>query len=66
MNTVPKPTVALSVADLEQLAAEIKEIGAKLGFQQLGIADTQLEAAQASLDAWLEQGRHGEMRYMAR
>lgn len=66
MNTASKPAVRLSLDELEQLAAEIREIGASLGFQQVGIADTELEAAQAFLDAWLEQGRHGEMQYMAR
>jgi len=66
MNTVPKPAEALSTAELAALAAEIKATGTQLGFQQIGITDTELEAAQASLDAWLEQGRHGEMQYMAR
>ena len=66
MNTVPTPAGNLGTAELATLATEIKEIGAKLGFQQLGIADTELDAAQAFLDAWLEQGRHGEMEYMVR
>ncbi|NNC63375.1 MAG: tRNA epoxyqueuosine(34) reductase QueG [Gammaproteobacteria bacterium] len=66
MNTVPTPAVSLRAEELEALAAEIKAIGAHLGFQQVGIADTDLQAAQASLDAWLQQGRHGEMDYMAR
>ena len=66
MNNVAKPAGQLGAEALERLAVEIKEIGANLGFQQIGIADTQLGTAQASLDAWLAQGRHGEMRYMAR
>ncbi len=66
MNTVPEPAGSLSADELKKLAAEIKEIGANLGFQQIGIADTDLVAAQASLDNWLAQGRHGEMQYMAR
>ncbi len=66
MNNVATPAEQLDTEALEQLAIEIKQIGANLGFQQIGIADTDLEAAQASLDAWLAQERHGQMRYMAR
>lgn len=66
MNTVPKPAVPLSTDELEELAATVKEIGANLGFQQIGITDTELSAAQTSLEAWLDKGRHGEMQYMAR
>ncbi len=66
MNPVPKPAGSLSAEELATLAAEIKGIGMDLGFQQIGIADTDLSAAQAFLDTWLEQGRHGEMHYMAR
>ena len=65
MNTVPKPAGNLSAAELETLATEIKEIGKKLGFQQVGITDTKLDTAQRHLDTWLERGRHGEMGYMA-
>lgn len=66
MNTVPEPIGSLSTDELEKLAAQIKKIGANLGFQQIGITDTELGAAQASLNAWLERGRHGEMQYMSR
>ena len=40
--------------------------GRELGFAELGIADTELSAEEARLDAWLRAGRHGEMEYMAR
>lgn len=55
-----------STIDWAALAADIKRWGQALGFQQLGISDTQLEAAEAHLLRWLEQGRHGRMDYMAR
>ncbi|XOV86048.1 MAG: tRNA epoxyqueuosine(34) reductase QueG [Pseudomonadota bacterium] len=42
------------------------EIWAKdLGFQQLGVTDTNLEEDEKRLRAWLAEGRHGEMHYMA-
>jgi epoxyqueuosine reductase len=58
------PTPAPS--DLESLARRIKTWGRELGFQQLGIAATGLATAEKQLAAWLRQGRHGEMEYMAR
>jgi len=48
------------------LAALIKRWGRELGFQQVGITDVYLGAAEAHLERWLAQGRHGEMDYMAR
>jgi len=54
------------VTDLTMLAATIKAWGRELGFQAVGIADTDLSAAEPGLAAWLEAGCHGEMDYMAR
>jgi epoxyqueuosine reductase len=51
--------------DLTGLAARIRAWGRELGFQQVAITDTDLSAAETRLRAWLAQGRHGEMRYMA-
>ncbi|NCA68730.1 MAG: tRNA epoxyqueuosine(34) reductase QueG [Sphingobacteriia bacterium] len=48
------------------LAEHIKTWGQALGFQQVGIADTNLEQAQARLLAWLAAGHQGSMDYMAR
>ncbi len=47
------------------LAERIKRWGRELGFQQVGIADTDLSADEERLDEWLGLGRHGEMGYMA-
>ncbi|MHB8533884.1 MAG: tRNA epoxyqueuosine(34) reductase QueG [Sulfuricaulis sp.] len=50
--------------DLTRLAADIKAWGRELGFQRIGIADTELGAAESYLLNWLDRGRHGEMSYM--
>ena len=52
--------------DLTALVAHIKQWARALGFQQTGIADCDLSAAEPRLLAWLERGWHGEMDYMAR
>lgn len=51
--------------DLEQLARRIRAWARELGFQQIGITDTDLSDAEGRLRAWLAEGRHGEMQYMA-
>ena len=51
--------------DLAQLAQQIKQWGHELGFAAVGIADGDLSVAEAGLQAWLDQGFHGEMDYMA-
>ncbi len=48
------------------LAAKIGDWGRELGFQQIGIAGTDLAADEARLIAWLAAGRQGTMDYMAR
>ncbi|MDO8706781.1 MAG: tRNA epoxyqueuosine(34) reductase QueG, partial [Sulfuricaulis sp.] len=50
--------------DLVQLATDIKTRGRELGFQQIGIANVDLSAAETHLLNWLGHGRHGEMHYM--
>lgn len=52
--------------DYGALAARIKQWGGELGFQAVGIADTDLAAAENRLGEWLGKGWHGEMHYMAR
>jgi epoxyqueuosine reductase len=52
--------------DYAQLATDIRQWGAELGFQAVGIADTDLSAAHGRLAGWLGLGWHGEMDYMAR
>jgi len=59
-------TFSLSDDDLTRLADLIKTWGRELGFQQVGITDTQLAAHETHLDAWLEKGYHGDMSFMAK
>jgi epoxyqueuosine reductase len=51
---------------MQSLAAKIKQWGMELGFQQVGITDTDLTEAENHLHLWLQQGFHGDMKYMAR
>nr|WP_245245475.1 tRNA epoxyqueuosine(34) reductase QueG [Methylocaldum sp. RMAD-M] len=59
-------SVTSSARDYSALAAKIKTWGKELGFQQVGIADTDLSAAEQQLQKWIDEGFHGEMDYMAR
>ena len=52
--------------DFASLAVSAKAWGRQLGFQGVGIADTDLSTAATHLAAWLARGWHGEMDYMAR
>jgi epoxyqueuosine reductase len=53
-------------AALAALAAKVKSWGRELGFQAVGIADTDLSAAEPRLSAWLASGFAGELDYMRR
>ncbi|MGZ8165852.1 MAG: tRNA epoxyqueuosine(34) reductase QueG [Methylobacter sp.] len=48
------------------LALQIKQWGQELGFQQVGITDTELPEAETHLQNWLNKNFHGEMDYMQR
>ena len=64
MNTTPPPPDPdLAYA---ALSSQIRQWGQELGFQQLGITDTQLDDDEAHLLQWLAAGRHGTMEYMER
>jgi epoxyqueuosine reductase len=52
--------------DYAALAARIKAWGSALGFQAVGICDTQLDVAEVRLLQWLADGHHGAMDYMAK
>jgi epoxyqueuosine reductase len=47
------------------LVDDIRRWGRELGFDQVGIADTDLASYEARLDQWLAEGLHGEMDWMA-
>jgi epoxyqueuosine reductase len=52
--------------DWHRLASRIRGWGEELGFDEIGIANTDLGADEARLMAWLAAGRHGTMEYMSR
>lgn len=45
---------------------QLQDWGHALGFSHVGVADIDLRDAEPGLQAWLAQGHHGEMGYMAR
>ena len=55
-----------SERDYAALAARIAEWGSELGFDAIGVSDTDLTSEEVRLLNWLALGRHGEMDYMAR
>jgi len=52
--------------DAQKLAGQIRQWGAELGFQKVGISDIDLSRAEPRLMEWLDAGFHGDMDYMAR
>ncbi|MDX1569229.1 MAG: tRNA epoxyqueuosine(34) reductase QueG [Xanthomonadales bacterium] len=52
--------------DYQALSEDIRRWGGELGFQAVGIADTDLAEHEARLMNWLDAGFHGEMDYMKR
>lgn len=58
-------SIAVPPPDFDVLARHIKHWGRELGFQKIGIANTELNDDETHLLNWLEQGRHGEMEYMS-
>lgn len=55
----------MSDIDFSHLSQQIKTWGRELGFQQVGIADTELSEAKQHLKRWLDNGYHGNMAYMS-
>jgi epoxyqueuosine reductase len=53
------------MVDAAQFVSQIQAWGRELGFSQIGVAAVDLSAAEPGLLAWLEQGFHGDMHYMA-
>jgi epoxyqueuosine reductase len=61
---MPPPQTRL--IDHAALARDIKSWGHELGFQYIGITDTDLGRHEVHLERWLAAGRHGDMDYMQR
>jgi epoxyqueuosine reductase len=53
-------------ANLTALRSAIEDAALALGFDAIGVANVELTADEAHLEAWLERGWHGQMHYMAR
>jgi epoxyqueuosine reductase len=51
-------------ATLAALMHDLRAWAAELGFQQLSVADTDVRLDSERLQAWLDQGLHGELGYM--
>ncbi len=47
------------------MVSQIQAWGRELGFSQIGVTGIDLSSAEPGLLAWLEQGFHGDMAYMA-
>lgn len=62
----PAPPRPLAAAAAHTLWQRLQGWADELGFSQIGVADIDLRHAEAGLLAWLEQGWHGSMAYMAR
>src|SRR4051812_13869696 len=62
MMTAPVAPVAL---DGEALLEQLRLDARALGFSQIGVADIDLTDSEPGLLAWLHNGFHGEMDYMA-
>jgi len=60
------PSAQTHLSDYSALSRDIKAWGRELGFQHIGITDTNLGDHAVHLDRWLAAGRHGEMHYMER
>ncbi|MCX7627520.1 MAG: tRNA epoxyqueuosine(34) reductase QueG [Methylophilaceae bacterium] len=53
-------------ASFARLAVDIKRWGTELGFQSIGICDTDLSGAEPAFLDWLARGFQGEMTFMQR
>ncbi|HET7793368.1 MAG TPA: tRNA epoxyqueuosine(34) reductase QueG, partial [Rhizobacter sp.] len=58
-------TGALEKLDGEGLLTQLRAWAGVLGFSQIGVADVDLSSAEPGLLAWLHNGFHGRMAYMA-
>ena len=56
---------AMQALTPDQLKQDIVRWGKALGFQQVGITDTDLTETEQRLDQWLAEGHQGEMQWMS-
>ena len=55
-----------SRSELCDLVNKIRHWGKELGFQAVGITDTDLSIAEQRFNRWIKQKMHGDMSYMSR
>ena len=61
------PISDFATCEMKALTAGIKDEARRLGFSACGVARAErLDDEAAHLDRWLNEGRHGEMKYMER
>ena len=65
-ETNSEKSATADAVDWIALVKKIKTWGQELGFAAIGIAGTDVSAAGARFQQWLESGYHGEMDYMAK
>jgi epoxyqueuosine reductase len=66
MNDTGTGSASPDARNWAALAADIATWGRDLGFDAIGISDTDLSTEEGHLLRWLSAGRHGTMDYMAR
>ena len=66
MDSAPATTAAAPTRDWAGLVLVLVNWGRELGFEDVGITDTDLATEEVHLQRWLAAGRHGSMDYMAR
>ena len=59
-------TQSFSHDELLRFKSRLATHAGALGFQQIGVAGVDLRADEARLQQWLDEGRHGEMKFMQR
>jgi epoxyqueuosine reductase len=59
-------TQSLTPDELVRIKSRLATHAGTLGFQQIGVAGVDLRADEARLQQWLDEGRHGEMKFMER
>jgi epoxyqueuosine reductase len=65
-SSVKLSAMSLTTQNFAQITANIKRWGLELGFDQIGITDTNLQTEEIAHQAWIAKGFHGEMDYMAK
>ena len=56
---------SLSSVELDLLKDRISGWAADIGFDGIGVSDTDLSSQESRLNSWIKKGWHGEMEYMA-